>query len=390
MFAFVVTSDRTESRVARLEQFLTKHGYTIVGKTTLDDVESDAALQAHRDSLVIVPALGNETKDVEQIIRLAGKLAGRAFVVYVADEISQAAYKALVRTGAADCASWDSAMREIVEISERMRSGLPDTGRAGPSPEAPRVVVSFAGTSGGSGNTTLALETAAGLAAARSKTGCRVAIVDLNFQRSTMADYLDLEPRLDIAQVLRDPKRLDRYMLDIFTSKHESTLDMFASASSDIDLCAIEGRVVFSLLEHITDLYDIVVLDLPSYRVPWSDAIMKDSDLVFVTGLYSVPSVKQIMYELKRSCERELAPQQLCVVINQCRTNSFGGIVHEGNIDNVLAGRRVFYVQQDWSFALECVNTGVSMVQSKPRRGICRDIAKIGDAVLAVRAKATA
>lgn len=390
MLAFLVTSDRTESRVLRLEQFLGKHGYTIVGKTTLDEVESDAALQAHRDSLVVVPGLGNETKVVEPIIRLAGKLAGRAFVVYVADEISQADYKALIRTGSGDCVGWDSAMREIVEISERMRSRPPETGRGGASAETPRVVASFVGTSGGSGNTMLALETAAGLAAARSKTGCRVAIVDLNFQRSVMADYLDLEPRLDIAQVLRDPKRLDRYMLDIFTSKHESTLDMFASASSAIDLCAIDGRVVFSLLEQITELYDVVVLDLPSWRVPWTDAIMKDSDLVFVTGLYSVPSVKQIIYELKRSSELELAPEQLCVVINQCRTNSFGSIVHESNIDNVLAGRRIFYVQQDWSFALECVNTGVSMVQSKRKRGICRDIGKIADAVLAVRAKVPA
>lgn len=387
VLAFVVTSDRADSQVARLEQLLTKHGYEIVGKTAIDDVVGDPLLQAHRDSLVLVPSLPGQEVDVEHVIRLAGQVAGRAFVIYVADEIPQTQYKALVRTGAADWVGWDSAMREIIELSQRVSSSLPSAARPSATPEAQHIVVSFLGTCGGSGNTTLALETAACLASLKGKDARSVAIVDLNFQRSVMAEYLDLVPRLDVAQVIRNPQRLDRYMLDIFTSKHASTLDMFASADGGIDICAIDRGVVFALLEQITDLYDIVILDMPPYRTAWVDAVLKDSDLVFVTGLYTVPSVKQVIAELKHMSERELAPEQTAVVVNQCKTTPFGGIAHDSNIDNVLAGRRVLYVQQDWAYALDCVNTGVSMVQSKPRRGICRDIKKIGDAVLAVRPK---
>jgi len=390
MLAFVVTSDRTDPQVARLEQLLAKHGYMIVGKTAIDDVASDPQLEAHRDSLVVVPSITGQEVDVERVIRLAGQVAGRAFVIYVADDITQAQYKSLVRTGAADWVGWESAMREIVEISQRVSASTPGASRQGAAtPEARHVVISFLGTCGGCGNTTLALETAACLATAKGKDARSVAIVDLNFERSVMADYLDLMPRLDIAQVMRNPQRLDRYMLDIFTSKHASTLDMFASADDHIDASAIDGGVVFALLEHITDLYDIVVLDMPPYRARWVDPVLKDSDLVFVTGIYSVPSVKQMMHELKHLNELELAPEQIAVIANQCRTTPFGGVLRDGNIDGVLAERRVLYVQQDWPFALDCVNTGVSMVLSKPRRGICRDIRKIGDTALAVRPKVT-
>jgi Flp pilus assembly CpaE family ATPase len=390
MLAFVVTSDRADPQVARLEQLLAKHGYTIVGKTAIDDVVGDPQLEAHRDSLVLVPSLGGAEVDVERVIRLAGQVTGRTFVIYVTDEISQAQYKALVRTGAADCVGWDSAMREIVEISQRVSASTPGaTRQSAATPEARHVVISFLGTCGGSGNTTLALETAACLATAKGKDARSVAIVDLNFERSVMADYLDLMPRLDIDQVMRNPQRLDRYMLDIFTSKHASTLDMFASAAEHVDASTINADVVFALLEHITDLYDIVVLDLPPYRARWVDLVLKDSDLVFVTGLYSVPSVKQVMHELKHLNDLELAPDQVAVIANQCRTTLFGSVLRDGNIDGVLAGRRVLYVQQDWSFALDCVNAGVSMVLSKPRRGICRDIRKIADAALAVRPKPT-
>ncbi len=389
MLAFIVTPDRSDPQVARLEQLLGKHGYAIEGKAAIDDVIDDPQLQAHRDSLVLVPSIAGQEVDVERVIWLAGRLAGRAFVIYVADDIGQAQYKSLVRTGAADWVGWDSAMREIVEISQRMGSGTPVSTRQSTTPEAQHVVVSFVATCGGSGNTTLALESAAYVAGLKGKDVRSVAIVDLNFQRSVMADYLDLVPRLDIGQVVRNPQRLDRYMLDIFTSKHASTLDMFASANDDIDPCAIDGGVVFALLEQITDLYDIVVLDMPPYRIPWVEPVLKDSDLVFVTGLYSVPSVKQVMHEVKRMSELELAPEQIAVIVNQCRTTPFGGVAHDSNIDAVLAGRRVLYVQQDWPFALDCVNTGVSMVQSKPRRGICRDLRKIGDTVLTVRPKVT-
>jgi Flp pilus assembly CpaE family ATPase len=387
MLAFVVTSDRAHPQVARLEQLLVKYGYVIVSKVAIDGLVDDPQLQAHGHSLVLVPSIGNQGVTAEAIIRLAGRLMGHAFVVYVSDEIPQSQYKALVRTGAGDCVGWESAIREIVEISQRVGSKVLEAEQPSETPESQHVVVSFLGTGGGNGNTTLALESAASLVSARGKNARRVAIVDLNFQRSVMADYLDLVPQLDIVEVMRNPQRLDRYLLDIFTSKHGSTLDIFASDIDNIDFCAIDGSVVCSLLEHITDVYDIVFLDLPPCWAPWIDGVLKNSDLVFVTGLYTVPSVKQIMHELERLSALDVGPEHLAIVINQCRTNTFGWILRDANIDGVLTDRRVFRVRQDWPFALECVNTGVSMVQTKPRREICRDIKKIGDAVMAVKPK---
>lgn len=388
--AFVVTSAQTDPQVARLGQLLTMHGYTVVGRAVIEDVVEDPQLEGQGDALVLVPSIGNPDSTADNLVYFAERLAGRAFVVFVSNEISHAQYKALVRTGAADCVGWDSALREIVEISERAHSRSAQRSQPSATPDARHVVVSFLGTSGSNGSTTLALETAAALVTARGKVARRVAIVDLNFQRSVMADYFDVTPRLDIGEVTRNPQRLDRYLLDIFTSKHGSGLDIFASDNRTMDLCAIDGRVVFSLLEYITDLYDIVVLDMPSYRTAWVDAVLKSSDLVLVTGIYSVPSAKQIVYELKHLTELELGPDHMAVVINRCQTNALGGISHDGNIEGVLAGRRIFHVREDRAFALECVNTGVSMVQTKPSRAICRDIKKLQDAILAVQAKVTA
>jgi pilus assembly protein CpaE len=385
MLAFVVKPDQADPEVALLEQLLKKHGYAIVRKDTIEAAIGDPKLKAHTDSLVLIPAIGICQADVERVMALAGQITGHAFVIYVADEISQAHYKALVRTGVADCVSWNSAMREIAEVSRRAHAGAREPARPGATGGPPHTVVSFAGTSGGAGNTTLALETGICLASLKGKDARRTALVDLDFQRSVMADYLDLSPRLDIAELVRNPQRLDKYMLDIFTSKHPSNLDIFACANGNIDFCAIDGSVVFSLLDQINERYDTVLLDAPRCWTAWLDGVLMNSDLVLVTGRYSVPSVKQIAQELKHLRELKLGPEHAGVIINQCQKHFLGGVVRNSGIDAVLAGQRLFYVQQDSSFALECVNTGASMVQTNPRRRICRDIKKISEAVLAVR-----
>jgi Flp pilus assembly CpaE family ATPase len=178
-------------------------------------------------------------------------------------------------------------------------------------------------------------------------------------------------------------------MLDIFTSKHQSNLDVFACANSSIDFCGVDGNVIFSLLDQLTDRYNTILLDAPRCKTSWLEGVLRNSDLVFVTGRYSVPSVKQIIYELQYLRGLEIGPEHVAAIINGCQKRFLGGVVRDSAIDAVLADQRVFFVQQDPSFALECTNTGISMVQTSPRRGICRDIKKISEAVLVVRPRVT-
>jgi pilus assembly protein CpaE len=385
MLAFVVNGGQSDQRVVLLEQLLEKLGYVISRKDTITALMNDPELKAHSDSLVLIPATETSNVNVEGVIGLAGQLKRHGFVIHVADDVSPADYKALIRTGVADSVSWDSAKGEIFEICQRHRAGRADAAPSGAKGGSPHTVISFQGTGGGAGNTTLALETGVYLASLKGMDARRIAIVDLDFQRSVMCDYLNLPPRLDMADFMRNPQRLDNYMLDIFTSKHQSGLDLFACENRELDYSAIDGSAIFSLLDQLTERYDTVLLDAPRCWTAWLDRVLMNSDCVFVTGRYSVPSVKQIAHELKHLRELNLGPENVSVIINECQKTLLGGIVRKSDIDAVLADQRIFYVQQDLSFALECVNIGVSMVQSGPKHGICRDIRKIGEAVRAVR-----
>ena len=164
MLAFVVNGGQPDRRVPGIEQLVEKLGYVISRKDTITALANDPALKANRDSLVLIPVTETSPVNVEQVIGLASQIKGRAFAIYVTDEISQADYKALIRTGVADCVNWDSAKGEIFEICHRAHAG----GGKAATPGAPggpaHTVISFRGVGGGAGNTTLALETGVYLA----------------------------------------------------------------------------------------------------------------------------------------------------------------------------------------------------------------------------------
>jgi pilus assembly protein CpaE len=389
MYAYVVNCGHPDRRAALLEQLLEKLGYVISRKDTFWELVNDPSLKAQTDTPVLILAAEGSQTNAAEVIGLANKLKGRAFVIYVADEISQADYKALVRTGVADCVGWDSAHAEISEIWQRKQAGgakiAPSSAEAG----RPHIVVGFLGTAGGVGNTTMALETGIYLASLKGENARRTAVIDLDFQRSVMCDYVNLPARLDMANFIRNPQRLDPYMLDIFTSKHQSGLDILACENNDADYSSMDGSAVFSLLDQLTERYDTVLLDAPRWRLAWLAQVLMNSDFVFVTGRYSVPSVKQIAYELRQLRALELPWDRVGVIINWCQTNLFGGILHTSAIQSVLANQRVFYVRQDSAFALERVNIGSSIAEAGYKRGMCRDIKTISEAICAMAPRVT-
>src|SRR5260370_33584952 len=50
--------------------------------------------------------------------------------------------------------------------------------------------------------------------------GTSTCLVDLDFQHGACADYLDIEPRLDIGEIEPRPERLDGQLLEVMLPQH--------------------------------------------------------------------------------------------------------------------------------------------------------------------------
>ncbi len=383
MFAWIVDPSK-DQKVELISQLLDQLGYVVRPLRSLAAFKEAKELTAPGNNIVVIPDTAESIVGFPEVVQLAGQLRGGSFLIYVTNSIQPDDYKSLVRTGAADWVGWDSALAEIREISRRKRvvqSVVSDGAGA-----IPHIVATFIGAGGGVGTTTMALETGIWLASQKGANARSVAVVDLEPQDSVICDYVDLAPRVNFVELARDPERLDDYLLNIFTTHHSSGLHIFACEHQRTDSSTIDPVAIFTLLNRLVERYQIVIVDGGSNWTPWLDGVLAQSDKVFLVGRYSVPSVKNMTRRLAAVREMGIAMNKVSVVLNHCAKGLFGGHQRRSSLDSLFAGIESHHVVADTDTAIECVDTGASIVGAAPRSAIAKDIKKIAGSILQLAA----
>jgi pilus assembly protein CpaE len=381
--AFVVHADSNDQRAGLLVKLLGQYGYEVLKAQTLKDVRGHARFGAEK-TFVLVPEAPGDPARADDIVRFAEAENARAFVIYIADTMSADGYKRLVRSNAGEWITWEALTRELADVLHRAeRTGSELQGQSA-------TIVSFLPSKGGVGNTTLAVETGIHLASGKKRSNTGVAVVDLNFQSSTLADYLDLDPRFDILEIMDRPERLDAQLVDIFASKHSANVDIFSSPPRLISSQSIRPEVIFALLDEIGKRYSYVLLDLPNQWHSWLDNVLQGSSAIVLTGEGTVPSIRQMISKQKHLDELGIERDRAAIVVNACDTNLLGRVDRKAEIEKTFTGRRIFYVPRDRNSASEAANTGRPMMLAASSRAITKNIRRIGDWIHSIRLPAGA
>lgn len=125
-------------------------------------------------------------------------------------------------------------------------------------------VVSFTGTHGGVGCSSLALNFAWDMS---ERFGKKVALVDMDLHFGTLSLSLDLEPAKGFREALENPSRIDSLFLDRVMVKVTERLNLLASETDFAIPCHFEANGVELLLERLRQKYDVVVLDVPRFLI---------------------------------------------------------------------------------------------------------------------------
>jgi len=178
----------------------------------------NAAAANHEQSYIIFPMLDAES--FSRIVNIVEQEHFGVFFIFISREISASDYKRLVRAGGADWVSMQGAPQEILDIISRTsRTEI----RPGRDQQVRPAIVAFVPSGGGVGNATLAIETVMQIKLDKQARGRRVCLLDLDLQASHICDYLDIEPRLQIQEIIQNPDRLDAQLLDLFVSRHAAS-----------------------------------------------------------------------------------------------------------------------------------------------------------------------
>jgi pilus assembly protein CpaE len=348
---------------------------------SLEDIDETAIDGAERFIVVLVAGV-QENGNVQNLIDVVSRRPRNIFFIVVGGDISAGDYKRLIQSGNADWVAEAGLPQEILEIVGRISAPA----RNAHAVESP-VVVSFVPSAGGVGNSTLAIETAIHLVRDKSTKDAKVALVDLDFQSSHVCDYLDIAPKFQFDEIVAAPGRLDDQLLSAFISRHPSRLDVFAASRSRFNVRDLDVEALSALFDRMAHRYDYIVIDLPLSMHAWTIPLLAASRGILVTGLNTIPGLRQIEETLRALRAEALVTADVRAVVNRCDFGLLGKVVRADHVARILGDEMRLFVRNA-RVALECVNLGTPMTLAYPSDKAVKDIAAIANYCAALRSAA--
>lgn len=196
------------------------------------------------------------------------------------DEALSGRFVELLRAGVRDFLSRPLSTSELRQLLRR------ELLAAEASAQTVGRVVSFVGSKGGVGKSTVAINTAVGL----SRMGS-VLVIDASLQHGVAADLFGLQIEASLADAAREIDRMDARLLAGLASQHASGVHVLAAPNNAIDAASVDEGIISRVIAVARRAYDFVVVDTFPLLDSVTLAILDMSDLTFVVLNDSAPTV---------------------------------------------------------------------------------------------------
>jgi len=333
-------------------------------------LEEGARLDVRDASVVIVDLDAQHQDEVVALHRLANRLGGSPPLVAVTQGFDQALARKLLQIRIADFLVKPVAPIDLVRACARAVKGSAD----GDAIEAQ--IYTFLPAAGGVGVTTLAIQTALSLLGGKSN-AASVCLIDLDFQHGACADYLDLEPRLDLSEIEPRPERLDSHLLEVMLSRHSSGLAVIAAPNRPAEMRSFDPLVVTRLLDLVSANFDYVVVDMPRTWFSWTDSILQGSNRLFIVSEMTVPGLrlaKQLLSAIRERLGESLTPQ---VIVNRFEQRVFTPGLRRADLEKALGPAFGGVIPNNYRIVREAIDRGIPLDEVKPGNNVALAIKKL-------------
>jgi pilus assembly protein CpaE len=323
---------------------------------------------------VAVIDLGAATEeDLAALARLMVRTGGQPPVVAVTQSFDAGVARTLMQMRAADFLVKPVAPVELVRACARVaKAGAAPTGTT----EAQ--IYTYLPAVGGAGVTTLAIQTAMLLLnSGGGRARPRTCLVDLDFQHGAVADYLDLEPRLNLAEIEPRPDRLDRQLLEVMLSHHSSGLAVIAAPNSPAEMRSFDPEMVTRLLDLVSTNFEYVVFDMPRTWFSWTDSVLLGSNKLFIVSETTVPGLRHAKALVAAIKERLGDGPQPQVIVNRFEQKMFATGLRRTDLEQALGETFCACIPNHYGLVREAIDRGVPLDEVKPGNKISQQLKKL-------------
>lgn len=311
-------------------------------------------LRADGATVIIIDIDARHEEEMQALERMMSRLGPNAPVVVVAQAFDADVARRLLQMRIADF------LVKPVQPVELVRSCARVARPATTSEVTEAQIYTFLPAVGGAGVTTLAIQTAL-LLLNSGKARASTCLVDLDFQHGACADYLDLEPRLDLKEIEPRPERLDRQLLEIMLSHHSSGLAVIAAPNRPAEMRTFDPDMVTRLLDLVSSHFEYVVIDMPRTWFSWTDSVLLGSNNLFIISEMTVPSLRQAKGLVTAIRERLGDGPNPKVIVNRFEQRMFAPGLKKADLLLALGDDLADVVPNDYRLVREAIDRGVPL-----------------------------
>jgi pilus assembly protein CpaE len=311
-------------------------------------------------TVVIADVDAGEEAELQALERLVNRIGSWPPVIAITKSFDEGVARRLMQMRVADFLTKPVPPLELVQTCARVAK-KPANGEA-----AEAQIYTFLPAVGGAGVTTLAVQTAMLLLNSNPRGKTATCLVDLDFQHGACADYLDIEPRLNLGEIEPRPERLDRQLLEVMLSQHPSGLAVVAAPNRPAEMRSFDPDVVTRLLDLVSSHFDHVVFDMPRTWFSWTDSVLLGSNKLYIVSQMTVPGLRQARQMVEAIRERLGEGPQPQVIINRFEQKLFSPGLRRADIEQALGDAFVAGIPNYYSLVREAIDRGVPLEEVKP------------------------
>ena len=342
-------------------------GLVMVTGTVADMGEQ---IDPHGATVIVVDLDASRADEMAALERLAMRTGGLPPIVVVAQNFDANFARTLIRMKIADFLVKPVSPVELIRTCARAVKPAASEG-------ADAEIFTFIPAVGGAGVTTLSIQTAMLLLSGGPRGRASTCLVDLNLQHGSCADYLDLEPRLDLTEIEPRPDRLDRQLLEVMTTYHPSGLAVVAAPPHPAEMRSFDPDVVTKLLDLVSAHFDYVVIDMPRTWFAWTDDVLLGSNRVFIISEMTVPSLKNTKHILAAIRVRMPDGPQPQVIINRFEQRLFAPGLKRSDIEQAIGDDFAGAIPNNYRLVREAIDRGVPLEEVKRGNNITQELRRL-------------
>ena len=334
---------------------------------------SDVVAQTTPDIGLVV--IDSNTEKALELISSVSESSPECSILVVSGSSDGNLILQAIRAGAKEFLTQPLHVEELLaalsRISDR-RFGRSDTSKPRGSQ-----VIAVAGSTGGVGTTSVAVNLACAIAKDAINS---VALVDLDLCLGDADVQLDTIPEYTLVDVAQNVTRLDFSLLKRSLTKHSSGVYLLPRPVQMEDISLITAENVQRVLGLMKASFSHLVLDLSkSYTDVDLAALSLSSDILLVTQL-DLPCLRNMVRLLASFKEMDGVIDKVKVVVNRAGLES-GQITLKKAQETI--GKEIFWqLPNDYRTMIEVRNNGVPLIEQSPKAAITHSITSLAEVLM--------